>query len=244
MSAPQVNGDVPRSSFLKVNTLSFPSTSTALHRGAAADTSSGTQFREPVALSPSAHKACLLTPVSRTQRAKANSTKHLYNYHIVHDGIETFKSNPYGAKSIQLGDSAYQTFAAPIVPYFNGPYQYVQPYVKKADDLGDKALTKVDERFPVVKKPTNELYTDAKGLVLFPYHKGIEGRDHVFSTYSSEYKKANGGNESGFALISTGKAAIATALVLTGETVRFIGDFLHTKKEEAHNAVDNKVNNN
>lgn len=186
MSAPQVNGDVPRSSFLK----------------------------------------------------------HLYNYHIVHDGIETFKSNPYGAKSIQLGDSAYQTFAAPIVPYFNGPYQYVQPYVKKADDLGDKALTKVDERFPVVKKPTNELYTDAKGIVLFPYHKGIEGRDHVFSTYSSEYKKANGGNESGFALISTGKAAIATALVLTGETVRFIGDFLHTKKEEAHNAVDNKVNNN
>lgn len=176
--------------------------------------------------------------------AKANSTKHLYNYHIVHDGIETFKSNPYGAKSIQLGDSAYQTFAAPIVPYFNGPYQYVQPYVKKADDLGDKALSKVDERFPVVKKPTNELYTDAKGIVLFPYHKGLEGRDHVFSTYSSEYKKANGGNESGFALISTGKAAIATALVLTGETVRFIGDFLHTKKEEAHNAVDNKVNNN
>lgn len=181
------------------------------------------------------------SPVLRT---KANQTKHLYGYHIVHDGIETFKSNPYGAKSIQLGDSAYQTFAAPIVPYFNGPYQYVQPYVKKADDLGDKALTKVDERFPVVKKPTNELYTDAKGIVLFPYHKGLEGRDHVLTTYSSEYKKANGGNESGFALISTGKAAIATALVLTGETVRFIGDFLSAKKEEAHNAVDNKVNNN
>lgn len=179
-------------------------------------------------------------PVFRT---KANTTQHLYGYHIVHDGIETFKSNPYGAKSIQLGDSAYQTFAAPIVPYFNGPYQYVQPYVKKADDLGDKALSKVDERFPAVKKPTNELYTDAKGIILFPYHKGLEGRDHVVSLYSNEYKKANGGNDSGFALISTGKAAITTVLVLGSETVKFIGDFWSAKKEDAHNAVD-KTNNN
>lgn len=129
------------------------------------------------------------------------------------------------------------------MPYFNGPYQYVQPYVKKADDLGDKALSKVDERFPVVKKPTNELYTDAKGIILFPYHKGLEGRDHVLSLYSDEYKKANGGNDSGFALISTGKAAITTALVLTGETVKFIGDFLSAKKEDAQNAVDKATNN-
>ena len=114
--------------------------------------------------------------------------------------------------------------------------------MKKADDFGNQTLVKVDERWPVVKKPTSELYTDAKGFVLLPLHKGYEGRDHVLSIYSSEYKKANGDNGDSFGLIPTGKAAVATALVLTGETVRFIGDYLSAKKEQAHNAVDNKAN--
>lgn len=160
---------------------------------------------------------------------------------MVHDSVETFKSNPYGQKSIQLGDSAFQTFAAPVLPYLSGPYQYFEPYFKKADDLGDKALAKVDEKFPVVKKPTKELYTEAKGLVFFPLNKGLEGKDHVLDVYSNEYKKAGGDN--GFGLILSGKAAVATALVITGETVRFIGDFLSKKKEQAEHNVENKVNN-
>lgn len=161
---------------------------------------------------------------------------------MVHDGVETFKANPYGQKSIQLGDSAYQTFAVPVLPYLSGPYQYFEPYFKKADDLGDKALAKVDEKFPVVKKPTNELYTDAKELVFLPLNKGIEGKDHVFDVYSSQYKKAGGG-DNGFGLILSGKAAVATALVITAETVKFIGDFLSKKKEQTEHTVDNKVNN-
>lgn len=168
-------------------------------------------------------------------------SKHLTGYPIVHDGVETFKSNPYGQRSLQLGDSAFQTFAAPVLPYLSKPYQYVEPYVKKADDLGDKALGKVDERWPVVKKPTGELYSDARSIVLFPYHKAFEGKDHVFSVYTSEHKKAGGENGSG--LILPVKAAVATALVLTAETVRFIGEFLSTKKAQTHQVIDNKVHN-
>lgn len=160
---------------------------------------------------------------------------------MVHDGVETFKANPYGQKSLQLSDSAYKTFGAPVWPYLSKTLEYFQPYVQKADDLGDKALDKVDEKFPVVKKPTNELYSDAKGLVLFPYYKGLEGKDHVFSIYSDEYKKA--GDENTFGLILTSKAAVATALILTGKTVRYFGDFLSHKKDQADNAVDNKANN-
>lgn len=160
---------------------------------------------------------------------------------MVHDSVETFKANPYGQKSIELGDSAYKTLAAPVLPYFSKPYQYVEPYVKKADDLGDKALAKVDEKWPVVKKPTGELYSDAKGIVLFPYNKSFEAKDHLFSVYSSEYKKAGGENGSG--LILTGKAAVATALILTTETVQYIGSFLGQKREQAHHAIDNKVHN-
>lgn len=168
-------------------------------------------------------------------------SQHLTGYPIVHDGVETFKANPYGQKSLQLGDSAFQTFAVPVLPYLSKPYQYVEPYVKKADDLGDKALGKVDERWPVVKKPTGELYSDARGLFLFPYHKAFEGKDHVLSVYSSEHKKAGGENGSG--LILPVKAAVATALVITAETVRFIGEFLNSKKAHAQQAVDNKVHN-
>lgn len=155
--------------------------------------------------------------------------------------METFKSNPYGQKSLQLGDSAYKTFAAPVLPYLSKPYQYVEPYVKKADDLGDKALAKVDERWPVVKKPTGELYSDAKGLVFFPYNKAFEGRNHVLDVYTREHKNLGGENGSG--LLLTGKAAFTTALVISVETVKFIGDFLGQKREQAHQRVDNKVHN-
>ncbi|KAF3766277.1 hypothetical protein M406DRAFT_322307 [Cryphonectria parasitica EP155] len=183
----------------------------------------------------------MTTPQVNGDVPASSFLKHLNGYPVVHDGVETFKANPYGQKSLQLGDSAYKTFAAPVLPYLSKPYQYVEPYVKRADDLGDKALAKVDEKFPVVKKPTGELYSDAKGIVLLPYNKAFEGRDHVLSVYSSEYKKVGGENGSG--LILTGKAAVATALIITSETVKFIGDYLGQKKEQAHHVIDNKTRN-
>jgi hypothetical protein len=167
-------------------------------------------------------------------------SQHLLDYPVIHDGVETFKGNPYGQKSLQLSDSAYKTFAAPVIPYLQKPYQYVSPYVKKADDLGDKALSKVDERIPVVKKPTGELYSEATDLVLFPYHKGIAGKDHLLSVYSSEYKKAGG--ENGHNLVVYGKAAVGTAIVVTAEALQVLTGFLGQKKAQAQSAVE-KANN-
>ncbi|KAK8087114.1 perilipin-like protein- Mpl1 [Apiospora phragmitis] len=95
-------------------------------------------------------------------------------------------------KSIELGDSAYQTFAKPLLSIFARPYQYVSPYVKKADHLGAGALNKIDERLPALKKPTNELYLGGKQVVFYPVVKGKETTDHVFSIYSSECKKVGG----------------------------------------------------
>ncbi|KAH8889412.1 hypothetical protein GQ53DRAFT_216025 [Thozetella sp. PMI_491] len=162
---------------------------------------------------------------------------HLLGYPLINDGVSTFKSNPYGQKSLQLGDSAYQTFAKPVLPYFSKPYTYLSPYVKKADDLGDKTLANFDARFPVVKKPTGELYADAKGLVLYPLHVGQAGRDHVLSTFSAERKKI--GDET---LITYGKAAVTTALILTTETIQTVSTYLSAKKEEAKTVVDEKAN--
>ncbi|KAL5603550.1 hypothetical protein FOVSG1_006300 [Fusarium oxysporum f. sp. vasinfectum] len=164
-------------------------------------------------------------------------TQHLLNYPVISDGVHTFKSNKYGQSSIKLGEAAYQTFAAPVVPYFSRPCQYVSPYVRKVDFLGGKALDRIDERFPVAKKPTEELYQDTRALILLPYHKGLEGKDHVFQIYNSELKK----NEQ-TGLVTHVKAAVTTVLVVSNETLSWISSFLHQKKVETTNAVNEKFN--
>ncbi|KAK0651624.1 hypothetical protein B0T16DRAFT_320801 [Cercophora newfieldiana] len=164
--------------------------------------------------------------------------EHLLAYPVVNDSVSTFKSNPYGQRSIELGDSAYRTFAAPFLPYFSKPFQYVSPYVKKADDLGDKTLSKVDEKFPVVKKPTNEIFNDAKTIVLFPLRVTQTGKEHVLSTYEVEFKKVDGNG-----LTSYGKAAITTALILTTETLTTVSTFLNNRGKETKEAISEKANN-
>jgi len=164
--------------------------------------------------------------------------EHLLGYPVIHDGVSTFKSNPYGKKSLELGDSAYQTFAKPVLPYLSKPYGYVSPYVQRADHLGDQTLSSLDGRFPAVKKPTGELYADAKGLVLYPLRVGQSGRDHVLDVYQAEVKKVGGET-----IITYGKAAVTTALVLTSETLTTVSSFLGAKKAEAKAAAEDKSNN-
>ena len=153
---------------------------------------------------------------------------------MINDGVTTFKGNQLGQKTIQLGDSAYQTFAKPVLPYFSRPYQYVSPYVKKADSIGDQTLSKIDEKFPVITKPTGELYSDAKGLALLPVRKGLEGKDHVVKTYSNEYKK-----DGKPGLITYGRALVSTAFIISHETLSWVGSFLNAKKADVKNAANN-----
>ncbi|EXK26143.1 hypothetical protein FOMG_17245 [Fusarium oxysporum f. sp. melonis 26406] len=166
-----------------------------------------------------------------------SSPQHLLNYPVINNGIHAFKSNKYGRRSIKLGNAAYQTFAAPIIPYFSKPYQCVSPYIHKVDSLGGNALDRINKRFPVVKKPTKELYRDTRALILLPYHKGLEGEDHIFQVYSSEAKK----NEQA-GPVAHGKAAATTVLVVSNETLLWISSFLHQKKTETTNTVNEKIN--
>ncbi|GAB0136077.1 hypothetical protein EsDP_00004394 [Epichloe bromicola] len=163
--------------------------------------------------------------------------QHLLNYPLISDSIHTVKSNEYARRSLKLGDSAYQTFAAPVLPWLAKPYEYVSPYVARADSIGDKTLNHIDERFPVVKKPTSDLYNDTRSLILFPLNKGIEGRDHVFDVYASEVKKTEQKS-----LVSQGKAAISTAVVVSTETLGWLSSLLAAKKDEATTAVKEKAN--
>lgn len=163
--------------------------------------------------------------------------QHLLAYPIISDSIHTVKANEYAQRSIKLGDSAYQTFAVPVLPWLAKPYEYVSPYVRRVDSIGDKTLDRIDERFPVVKKPTADLYNETRELILLPYNKGIEGRDHVFAVYSSEVKK---GEQKG--LVAQGRAAVSTAFVVSNETLSWLSSLLAAKKAEASTAVKEKIN--
>ncbi|KAI0484149.1 hypothetical protein GGR56DRAFT_11176 [Xylariaceae sp. FL0804] len=161
-------------------------------------------------------------------RPSSATLSHITDYPVVHDGITYFKKNPLGQKSIELGDSAYQTFAKPVMPYFAKPYQYVSPYVEKADMIGDDALSKIDERLPVLKKSSDELWTDGKSIIFFPLRKSMETKDHFFTVYNSEYKKCGGDN-----LVTYSKALVSTGLVMTSEVLSWVGDVLRASKAHA-----------
>ncbi|ROT43378.1 hypothetical protein SODALDRAFT_319852 [Sodiomyces alkalinus F11] len=163
--------------------------------------------------------------------------QHLLDYPVVYDGVSTFKQNPYGQKSLQLSDSAYKTFAQPLAPFLNKPFQFVRPYLQKADSLGDQALSKVEETAPFVKKPTRQLVADARALVGFPYRTGLEAKDHVLNTYSAECKKAGGDG-----IVAHSKALVSTALISSSELLGWASTIMHRRGTEAKETVKEKAN--
>ncbi|KAK3344830.1 hypothetical protein B0H65DRAFT_573271 [Neurospora tetraspora] len=165
--------------------------------------------------------------------------EHLLGYPIVESSISTVKANPYGQRLLEVTEKVYQTFGAPFLGYLQGPYQYVSPYVQKADDLGDKTLSKLDEKFPIVKKPTDELVHDAQSIIQFPIRLGQSGKEHVLSTYNTELEKVGGQG-----LTAYYKAALTTALTLGTETYATAASFLNTQKENAKQQTANGQANN
>jgi len=163
---------------------------------------------------------------------------HLTSYPIISDSISTFKANPYGAKSLDITTSLSTRISSPFLPYLSKPYQYVSPYVAKADSLGDSTLSTFETKFPLVKKPTGELYSDGKSLVFFPLTKSNEGKEYVFKTYNSEVKKVGGQG-----VVSYGKAAVSTTFIVGGEAYNWLTSFLSAKKAEAKEMTNEKMGN-
>jgi len=181
--------------------------------------------------------ASTMAPQVNGDTASSAFLSHLFSYPVISDSISTFKSNPYGAKSLDLTSAGYEKFGKPVLPYFSKPYEYVSPYVKKADSLGDSTLSTLDSKFPVVKKPTGELYSDGKSIVFFPLKKGSEGKDYIFGTYNSEVKKVGGEG-----IVSYGKAAVSTSFIVGGDAITWITTFLKGKKAEAKEVTNEKLN--
>lgn len=181
-----------------------------------------------------------LPPLHRTVQYIAplkystNPPQHLASFPLISDSITTFKTNPYGAKSLDLTTASLQRLE-PLLPYLAKPYQYVSPYVQKADSLGDSTLSTIETRFPLVKKPTGELYSEGRDIVFFPLKKGTEGKEYVIGVFGSEKKKA--GQEG---LVGYGKALIGTGFIVGGEAYKLVSGYLAGSKKEVNEVVSEK----
>lgn len=177
-------------------------------------------------------------PTVNGEKPSSQFINHLTSYPVVSDSITTFKSNPYGQKSLDLADHGYKSIVAPVLPYAQGPYGYVKPYVEKADQLADGGLKRVDETFPIVKQDTEAIKGSILELAYLPFKLADQGKDYVLKTYSSEYKKCGGDG-----YVAGGKALITTGLVVTSDSLAWLSNYLSQKKEEAKEVVKDKTSN-
>ena len=180
-------------------------------------------FHPPCPPEPGTH----LHPHFLHPLANPSFSQHLTSYPVVSDAISTFKSNPYGKKSLDLSNTGYEKLVAPFVPYAKRPYGYVAPYVAKADSLGSDALSKVDHTFPIVKEDTEKIKGTVLDYAYFPFRLVGDSKNYVLDTYSSEYKKCGGDG-----YVAGSKAVITTGLVVTSDTFAWLSTFLGQKKEE------------
>ncbi|KAL1840926.1 hypothetical protein VTJ49DRAFT_7624 [Mycothermus thermophilus] len=169
------------------------------------------------------------TTVVNGDSPHSNTLRHLLTIPAVQDGVRAFNNSPVGRVTTQLGTSAYKLVPAPLLSLMEKPIAYVTPYVtpyaQRVDEIGDQTLTRVVERYPVVKKPAPELLADAREAVYKPVR-------HVTEVYHSVYERestnGNGGAATGekaatgpaakaHAAVVTGKAAVTTATIVSVE---------------------------
>ncbi len=164
--------------------------------------------------------------------------QHLSQLPVVSDTISTYKSVPLGQYSLDVANNAYQSLAKPLLPYIQGPYGYVAPYVEKADSLADQGLGRLEDTFPIVKQDTYKIRDSVFDTVFMPVRVAFSGRDYLLNTYRDEYRKTGGNG-----LMTTGKAIISTELKLAADFFQTVANFLGPKKEAAKQKFNEKTNN-
>ena len=143
-----------------------------------------------------------------------------------------------GDKCISLAERATDTFVKPVLPLAQGPYNYIFPYVERADQLASSTLDRVDDRFPIVKEDTKKIRGTILDYIFHPVVIAGRQKDYVFQTYGSEYKKCGGDG-----YVASGKAVVTTSLIAVSDVLEWFSEFLRQSKGQAEAAVKEKTNN-
>ncbi|KAF2259476.1 hypothetical protein CC78DRAFT_524829 [Lojkania enalia] len=173
-------------------------------------------------------------PMTNGEEQHSKVLSHLQSYPVVHDALEHYKTNPYGAKSLSLVHATYQRLIAPLHPYLQTPYSYLSPYLSRADELGDTGLTRVDTRFPIVKEDTKKLWDRIEPYVGYPIGLLGQSKEYVMGTWQDEYRKTRG--EEGVKKFVL--AVVSTELKMGVDGVEFVKGFLRKGKEVGEKKVE------
>ena len=136
----------------------------------------------------------------------------------------------------------------PVLANTKTAQSYINPYVAKADELGDSALNHIDSRFPLITKDTDTVKSTVSSYLLAPITipLGIAnwGKDYIFSTYNKEYKNCGGDG-----VMAAGKAVITTSLTAVADAAQYLHKQLATAEEKSEaiakqvkDTVEKKVN--
>lgn len=165
----------------------------------------------------------------------------LTQYPVISSALSTYKSNPYGAKTLDISQNLYNRFGAPLKPYLETPASYAQPYAQKADNMGVSGLEALETRAPAVKDDPQTLFSKAKSLAWMPIRKTGEARDYVWETYNSEYEKTARYKNRGPGLMTSAMAVVSTELKVASDFFGAVSEWLGPKYEEGKNEVAQAV---
>jgi hypothetical protein len=141
--------------------------------------------------------------------------KHFKSYPIINDTVETFCNTSIGASTLNLASNTYRSFVAPFHPYLQRPYSVAQPYLTRADELGDSGLYRFETYVPVVKEDTAVL----KDYAFAPYK-------YVSGTWQEQYERTSHQN----GLVKTGLAVVSTELKIIQDACTVFLDYWNNSK--------------
>lgn len=171
--------------------------------------------------------------VTNGEKPNSQFINHLTSYPLIADTLSIYQQNSLGAKSIELFHKAYDTFATPVLPYLHTPLSFVQPYLERADSLGDASLQKVDEHFPAVKETGfAQLKSTSYHLAAWPFRVAGDGRDYVLRTYGDEYARTKGADGADGILVA-GQAIVSTELRIALEAFQAAWELVQPRADEA-----------
>jgi hypothetical protein len=164
---------------------------------------------------------------------------HLKSFPVISDSLSTIQSHPIGQRSISITSTAYEKFLRPFTPYFIKANEYASPYVTKADDFADQGLVKVEEKFPILKEPTENVKSKVTEQLQNPrkiaeglYGTGLEfaneKKEYVFTVYNTEYAK-----DGSKGYLPAAKAGITTTFLVAHDSFQWVVDTLAAKKAPA-----------
>jgi len=166
----------------------------------------------------------------------SKTLSHITSYPVVASGIDTFKANPYGKKSIDVVNGTYARFAKPVEGYLETPYQYARPYVNKADELGEKALETVDGHFPIVKEQPENIYESIKSLVFWP----VTYAKDAWTDELNKTRKARPNQIPFFVLVA---ALISFTFRVISDFLTFVAEYTRPRYEATRDTTQEYINN-